>query len=143
VEENQLIGVIQVSQESTLRQKADELSREIIGAAIEVHKRLGPGLLESAYEECLCCELSLRGIEFKRQLPLPVIYKGQKLDCGYRLDMLVEDLVIIEVKAIEEICPIHEAQLLTYLRLRNSWLGLIINFNVLLLKDGIRRLVNG
>jgi len=138
-----LVGVNQESQEAALRLKADELSREIIGAGIEVHKRLGPGLLESAYEECLCCELGLRGIEFKRQLPLPVIYKGQKLDCGYRLDMLVEDLVIIEVKAIEEIAPIHEAQLLTYLRLRNSWLGLIMNFNVLMLKDGIRRLVNG
>ena len=138
-----MVGVNQESQEAALRLKADELSREIIGAGIEVHKRLGPGLLESAYEECLCCELGLRGIEFKRQLPLPVIYKGQKLDCGYRLDMLVEDLVIIEVKAIEEIAPIHEAQLLTYLRLRNSWLGLIMNFNVLMLKDGIRRLVNG
>jgi len=140
---NQLVGVIQESQEAALRLKADGLSREIIGAAIEVHKRLGPGLLESAYEECLCCELGLRGIEFKRQVPLPVIFKGQKLDCGYRLDMIVEDLVLIEVKAVEEIAPIHEAQLLTYLRLRDSWLGLIINFNVLMLKDGIRRLVNG
>jgi GxxExxY protein len=138
-----LVGTNQESQEAALRIKADGLSREIIGTGIEVHKRLGPGLLESAYEECLCCELGLRGIEFKRQLPLPVIYKGQRLDCGYRLDMLVEDLVIIEVKAIEEIAPIHEAQLLTYLRLRNSWLGLIMNFNVLMLKDGIRRLVNG
>jgi len=139
----QLVGVIQESQEAALRLKADGLSKEIIGAGIEVHRRLGPGLLEFAYEECLCCELGLRGIEFKRQLPLPVISKGQKLDCGYRLDMLVEDPVIIEVKAIEEIAPIHEAQLLTYLRLRNSWLGLIMNFNVLMLKDGIRRLVNG
>ena len=138
-----MVGVIQESQEAALRLKADGLSREIIGAAIEVHKRLGPGLLESAYEECLCCELGLRGIEFKRQVPLPVIFKGQKLDCGYRLDMIVEDLVLIEVKAVEEIAPIHEAQLLTYLRLRDSWLGLIINFNVLMLKDGIRRLVNG
>jgi GxxExxY protein len=138
-----LVSANQESQEAALRLKADGLSRKIIGAGIEVHKRLGPGLLESAYEECLCCELGLRGIEFKRQLPLPVIYKGQKLDCGYRLDMLIEDLVIIEVKAIEEIAPIHEAQLLTYLRLRNSWLGLIMNFNVLMLKDGIRRLVNG
>ena len=129
--------------DAAAKERANDLSNEVIGAAIEVHKRLGPGLLESAYEECLCCELGLRGIEFKRQVPLPVIYKGQKLDCGYRLDMLVEDLVIIEMKAIDDIAPIHEAQLLTYLRLRDSWLGLIINFNVLLLKDGIRRLVNG
>ncbi len=131
------------SQEENSRQRADELSKEIIGAAIEVHRRLGPGLLESAYEECLCCELSLRGIEFKRQVSLPVVYKGVKLDCGYRLDLLVGDLVILELKSVEKIEPIHEAQLLTYLRLRDSWLGLIINFNVKLLKDGVRRLVNG
>lgn len=131
------------AQDAHAKQRADELSKEIIGAAIEVHRQLGPGLLESAYEECLCCELGLKGIEFKRQVPQPVIYKSVKLDCGYRLDLLVEDLVIVEVKAVETIVPIHEAQLLTYLRLRGSWLGLIINFNVLLLKDGIRRLVNG
>lgn len=131
------------NQENSARLKADGLSREIIGAGIEVHRRLGPGLLESAYEECLCCELGLRGIEFKRQLPVPVVYRGKMLDCGYRLDVLVEDLIIIEVKAVEEIASIHEAQLLTYLRLKNLWLGLIMNFNVLMLKDGIRRLVNG
>jgi len=132
-----------VNQENSDRLKADGISREIIGAGIEVHRRLGPGLLESAYEECLCCELGLRGIEFKRQLPVPVVYRGKMLDCGYRLDVLVEDLIIIEVKAVEEIGLIHEAQLLTYLRLKNLWLGLIMNFNVLMLKDGIRRLVNG
>ena len=131
------------SQAASSRQRANELSKEIIGAAIEVHRLLGPGLLESAYEECLCCELELRGIEFKRQEPLPVVYKDVRLDCGYRLDLLVGDLVIVELKSVEKIEPIHEAQLLTYLRLRDSWLGLIINFNVKLLKDGVRRLVNG
>ena len=141
--ENFSCDAISEGQKEGSRHRADELSREIIGAAIEVHRRLGPGLLESAYEECLCCELGLKGIEFKRQVSLPLVYKGAKLDCGYRLDLLVEDLVIIEVNAIEAIGPIHEAQLLTYLRLRDSWLGLIINFNVLLLKDGISRLVNG
>jgi GxxExxY protein len=133
----------QEMQVSAERQKADELSREIIGAAIEVHKHLGPGLFESAYEECLCCELGLRGIKFKRQVPLPLNYKGMNLECGYRLDLLVEDLVVVELKALEAIEPIHEAQLLTYLKLRNTWLGMIINFNVKMLKDGVRRLVNG
>jgi GxxExxY protein len=128
---------------SAERQKADDLSREIIVAAIEVHKHLGPGLFESAYEECLCCELGLRGIEFKRQVPLPLNYKGMKLECGYRIDLLVEDLVVVELKTVEAIAPIHDAQLLTYLKLRNKWLGMIINFNVKLLKDGVRRLVNG
>lgn len=133
----------QEMQVSAERQRADELSREIIGAAIEVHKHLGPGLFESAYEECLCCELGLRGIKFKRQVPLPLNYKGMNLECGYRLDLLVEDLVVVELKAVEAIDPIHDAQLLTYLKLRNAWLGMIINFNVKKLKDGVRRLVNG
>ncbi len=121
----------------------NDISGKIIGAAIEVHKHLGPGLLESAYEECLCCEMQLRGIEFKRQVPLSLNYKGIVLDCGYRLDLLVEDKVIVELKSIEGLEPIHEAQMLTYLKLRNAWLGLIINFNVIMLKDGVRRLVNG
>ena len=121
----------------------NDISGKIIGAAIEVHKHLGPGLLESAYEECLCCEMQLRGIEFKRQVPLSLNYKGIVLDCGYRLDLLVEDKVIVELKSIEGFEPIHEAQMLTYLKLRNAWLGLIINFNVIMLKDGVRRLVNG
>jgi len=103
----------------------------------------GPGLLESAYEECLCCEMTLRGIKFERQVPLPLNYKGVDLDCGYRMDLLVEDKVIVELKSIEALEPIHDAQLLTYLRLRDAWLGLIINFNVIMLKDGVRRLVNG
>ncbi len=127
---------------ATIERQENEISGKIIGAAIEVHKHLGPGLLESAYEECLCRELDLRGIDFKRQVPLPLKYKGLKLDCGYRLDLLVEDKVIVELKTVEAIAPIHEAQILTYLKLRDIRLGLIINFNVPLLVKGIRRLVN-
>jgi GxxExxY protein len=127
---------------ATERQEND-ITGKIIGAAIEVHKHLGPGLLESAYEECLCCELHLRGIEFKRQVPLPLNYKGLKLDCGYRMDLLVEDKIVVELKTVEAIAPIHEAQMLTYLKLRDIRIGLIINFNVRLLVEGIRRLVNG
>ncbi|NJM06310.1 GxxExxY protein [Candidatus Gracilibacteria bacterium] len=123
--------------------RADALSKQLIGAAIEVHRALGPGLLESAYEACLCHELKLRSIPFERQVALPVIYKGTMLDCGYRLDLLVGNLVIVELKAIDELEPIHEAQLLTYLRLKKLWLGLLINFNVPVLKQGIKRLVNG
>jgi GxxExxY protein len=126
-----------------IERQENDISGKIIGAAIEVHKHLGPGLLESAYEECLCRELDLRGIDFKRQVPLPLSYKGLKLDCGYRLDLLVEDKVIVELKTVEAIAPIHEAQILTYLKLRDIRLGLIINFNVPLLVEGIRRLVNG
>jgi GxxExxY protein len=122
---------------------ANKITGEIIGAAIEVHKVLGPGLLESAYEECLCHELDIRGVAFERQVPLPMEYKGIKLDCGYRLDLVVEDNVIVELKSVNKIDPIHEAQLLTYLRLKRTRLGLIINFNVAVLKDGIRRIVNG
>lgn len=117
----------------------NKTTEQIIGAAIEVHKVLGPGLLESAYEECLCRELGLRGIQFERQRPLPVEYKGVKLDCGYRLDFLVENAVVVEIKSVSGIEPIHEAQLLTYLRLGGWKLGLLINFNVPVLKDGIRR----
>lgn len=117
----------------------NRITEQTIGAAIEVHKALGPGLLESAYEQCLCHELALRGIRFERQRPLPVEYKGVKLDCGYRLDLLVADAVVVEIKAVSEIEPIHEAQLLTYLRLGGWKLGLLINFNVSVLKDGIRR----
>ena len=117
-----------------------ELNREqVIGAAIEVHKALGPGLLESAYEECLCRELMLRSVPFDRQRPLPVKYKGTALDCGYRLDLLVAGAVVVEIKAVEAFEPIHEAQLLTYLKLGGWKLGLLINFNVPVLKDGIRR----
>lgn len=119
----------------------EELTSEIIAAAIEVHRCLGPGLLESTYEECLCRELALRGIPFVKQHPLPVKYKGVLLDCGYRLDIVVADTVIIEIKSVEALEPIHEAQLLTYLRLSEKKVGLLINFNVTMLKDGIKRRV--
>jgi GxxExxY protein len=117
----------------------NQITEQIIGGAIEVHKVLGPGLLESAYEDCLCRELVIRGIPFERQRPLPVEYKGTRLDCGYRLDFLVAGLVVVEVKAVSSIEPVHEAQLLTYLKLGGWKLGLLINFNVPILKDGIRR----
>lgn len=119
----------------------ESLKENIIGAAIEVHKYLGPGLLESAYEKCLCHELNLRGLKFERQKPIPLEYKGIKLDCGYRLDIVVEEKVILEIKTVDAITPVHEAQLLTYLRLANLKVGLILNFNVPVLKDGIRRMV--
>jgi GxxExxY protein len=109
--------------------------------AIEVHRNLGPGLLESAYEECLCHELHLRGLDFKRQVALPLLYKGLKLDCGYKLDLIVQDQVILELKAVDKLLPIHEAQLLTYLRLTGKRVGLLINFNVPLLTQGIIRKV--
>jgi len=123
--------------------KVNEITEAVIGAAIEVHRHLGPGLLESAYEECLCQELTLRKIPFERQRGLPVEYKGLRLDCGYRLDLLVAETVVVEVKAVESLLPIHEAQLLTYLRLGGWRVGLLINFNVPVLKQGIRRRVLG
>jgi len=119
----------------------NELTYEVIGAAIEVHRTLGPGLLESSYRECLCQELSLRRIDFQREYGLPVQYKGIQLGCGYRLDVLVADLIVVAIKAIEALSPIHDAQLLTYLRLGGWKVGLLINFNVVVLKDGIRRRV--
>jgi GxxExxY protein len=118
-----------------------ELTQAILSAAIEVHKALGPGLLESAYEECLCHELSLRKLAYKRQVPLPITYKEVKLDCGYRLDVIVEDTVVLELKSVEKVLPIHEAQLLTYLQLSGKRVGLLINFNVIVLRDGIMRRV--
>jgi len=119
----------------------EELTEQIIGAAVEVHRELGPGLLESAYEESLCHELHLREIKFQRQLDLPVGYKGLKLDCGYRLDIVVDDAILVELKSIEQVLPIHQAQLLTYLRLSGKKVGLLINFNVAVLKNGIIRRV--
>lgn len=119
----------------------NKTTEAIIGAAIEVHRHLGPGLLESAYEECLCEELVLRKIPFKRQILLPVIYKSKKLDIGYRIDLLVNDEVIVELKTVEMILPIHGAQTLTYMRLGGWQVGLILNFNVTVLKNGIKRLV--
>ncbi len=124
-------------------QNVNQTTEAIIGSAIEVHKHLGPGLLESAYEECLCHELSLRNIPFQKQVPLPVVYKGTKLDCGYRVDLLVKDEVVVELKAIESILPIHEAQALTYMRLGSWKVGLIINFNTPIVVKGIKRLVLG
>jgi GxxExxY protein len=122
-------------------EQKDPRTARIIGAAIEVHRALGPGLLESAYEECLCHELYLRGLAFQRQVDLPVPYKGLKLDCGYKMDVVVEDEVVLELKSIEKILPVHEAQLLTYLKLSGKRVGLLINFNVPLLTQGIIRRV--
>lgn len=118
-----------------------ETTDAIIGAGIEVHKALGPGLLESAYEQALCHGLHLRGLTFERQVPLPVQYKGAKLCCGYRLDVVVEDEVVIEVKSVEKLVPLHEAQLMTYLRLSGKGVGLLLNFNVPVFRDGIMRRV--
>lgn len=118
-----------------------ELTEQIIGACIEVHRALGPGLLESAYEAALCHELKLRGVPFEKQVALPVTYKGTKLDCGYRLDLVVANLVLVELKSVETLERIHEAQLLTYLKLGGYKVGLLINFNVPMLKDGIIRRV--
>lgn len=118
-----------------------ELSHAIIGAAIEIHRNLGPGLLEAVYEECLAREFILREIPFERQKPIPLMYKDLKLECGYRLDFLVSSRIVVEIKSIEAIAPIHESVMLTYLRLSESPLGLLINFNVPILKDGIRRFV--
>jgi|HubBroStandDraft_6_1064221.scaffolds.fasta_scaffold228038_2 GxxExxY protein len=128
------------------RHREDEDARDprtspIIGAAIEVHRHLGPGLLETAYEECLCHELKLRGLDFKRQMDLPVIYKGLSLDCGYRIDLVVQDEVILELKSVEKLLPVHQAQILTYMRLAGKKVGLLINFNVPLLTQGIVRRV--
>jgi GxxExxY protein len=120
----------------------NELSNRITGAAIEVHKALGPGLLESAYEECMCHELTLRSLSYERQKPLPITFKGKKLDCGYRLDIVVERTIILELKSCENIEPIHKAQLLTYVKLSGLHLGLLLNFNTPLMRDGIFRIVN-
>lgn len=120
---------------------SDPTSRSVIGAAIEVHKSLGPGLLESAYESCLCHELIQRGVSVQRQHPLPLIYKGVQIDCGYRLDLLVENCVIVELKSVEQVKPIHEAQLLSYLKLSGCTVGLLLNFNSMRMVDGITRRV--
>ena len=120
----------------------NEISEKIIGCAIQVHRELGPGLLESSYEACLYYELVQSGLFVERQKPLPIIYKDVNLDCGYRLDLLVENKVIVELKSVEELNDINLAQVLTYLKLSKCKLGLLMNFNVLLLKDGIKRIVN-
>lgn len=126
----------------TQRMRLNDISGQIIDAAMRVHTALGPGLLESAYEACLKYELEKRGLKVKQQVGLPVIYDGVRIDLGYRLDLLVENEVIVELKAVETLSPVHEAQLLSYLKLSGKKIGLLINFNVSRLKDGIRRVVN-
>jgi len=119
----------------------DRLTEKVIGLAIEVHRQLGPGLLESANEECLCLELQEAGLAFRRQVPLPITYKSVRLDCGYRLDLVIEDQLILELKSVESLLPIHEAQVLTYMKLSGLRTGLLLNFNSTVLKNGIRRLM--
>ena len=116
----------------------DPLTEKIIGFAISIHRDLGPGLLESAYEECLCYEIEQSGLSFRRQSALPIVYKSVRLDCGYRMDIVVENRVIVELKTVERLLPIHEAQMLTYLKLSGIRIGLLLNFNTPVLKDGIR-----
>ena len=129
--------------EAAAKVRAQAVSGDVIAAAIEVHRQLGPGLLESVYRACLGQELRLRGIDQRQEVPLPVTYKGLPLEVGHRVDMLVEDLVIVELKSVEELEPVHQLQLLTYLRLSGRWLGLLINFNTALLKHGLRRVLDG
>jgi GxxExxY protein len=119
----------------------DLLTEKVIGLAIGVHRQLGPGLLESAYEECLCYELAEANFVFRRQVVLPIVYKSVRLDCGYRLDVVIENRLILELKAVERLLPIHEAQVITYLRRSSIPIGLLLNFNSVVLKHGIRRLV--
>jgi GxxExxY protein len=119
----------------------NDLTREIIGAAIEVHKQLGPGMLESAYEECLSYELRSRGLSVERQKPVPVVYKEVKLECGYRIDLLINDTVVLELKSVDALARVHEAQILTYMRFAKKSIGLLMNFNVTALKNGIKRYV--
>ncbi|MFA5239766.1 MAG: GxxExxY protein [Phycisphaerae bacterium] len=124
------------------KDKLNQITEAVIGAAVNVHRTLGPGLLESAYEACLVFELAERGLKVEQQKPLSVVYREVKLDCGYRLDILVEEVVIVEVKSIDQLAPIHKAQLLSYLKLSGCKVGLLINFNVRVLKDGVVRVVN-
>jgi GxxExxY protein len=120
----------------------NQVTESIIGCAIEMHRALGPGLLESIYEECLAVELDLRGVSFEQQICVPIQYKGQRVASDLRIDLLVEQRIVVELKAVEKILPVHDAQLLTYLRLTGNAVGLLINFNVPILRDGLRRLVN-
>jgi GxxExxY protein len=125
-----------------VKDQLDSITRRIIGAAIEVHRRVGPGLLESAYEACLAFELRQLGLKVEQQKPLPLLYKEVKLECGYRMDLVVENEVLVEIKAIEKLMPVHEAQLLSYLRISEKHVGLLINFHVRVLKHGLKRIVN-
>ena len=133
--------MLEISEQTEVELQCSDVTDKIIAAAIEVHRNLGPGLLESAYEECLNHELQLRGIPRARQVGLPLTYKGLNLNCGYRMDLVVDNLVIIELKCVERILPVHEAQLLTYLRLANIRVGLILNFHTKRIMDGFRRMV--
>ena len=133
---------MQIQRDEMIR-RSNALSNKIIGAAIEVHRQTGPGLLESAYEACLCRELELNHIPFVRQAPIALDYKGLELECGYRLDILVSGLVVVEIKSVESLQLVHTSQLTTYLKLSELWLGLLINFNEPLLRDGTKRIVNG
>ena len=132
-------GYTEFHREKMIIMQLNEITQKIIGCAIQVHKSLGPGLLESAYEECLSYELIKNGLSIKRQQPTPVVYKEIKLECGYRIDILVENAVVLELKVVDEFNPVHEAQILTYMKFSNKQLGLLINFNVTVLKNGIRR----
>jgi GxxExxY protein len=127
----------------TERERLNGITESIIGAAIRIHKALGPGLLESAYEHCLAYELTKRNLRVEQQKPLPLVYEQVKLECGYRIDLVVEGSVVVEIKSVDELAPIHEAQILTYLKLSGCKLGLLINFNVPVVKDGIHRYING
>jgi GxxExxY protein len=124
------------------KDRLDSITRRIIGAAIEVHRRLGPGVLESAYGTCLAFELRQMGLKIEEQKALPVVYRDVKLDCGYRLDLVIEDSLVVEIKAVDQLAPIHDAQLLSYLRLSGKRVGLLINFHVRVLKNGLKRIVN-
>jgi GxxExxY protein len=126
----------------TETQRLNQITEKVIGCGIEVHRALGPGLLESAYEHCLCYELSQAGLEFQRQVDLPVVYKSVKLDCGYRMDVVVENTLVLEIKAVERLVPVHEAQLLSYLKLAKKPIGLLLNFHAAVLKNGIKRIRN-
>ena len=130
-------------EERAYRADTDLLSNQIIGAAIEVHRHLGPGLMESTYHKCMRRELGLRSVSYRTEVTIPIVYKGEPIEDGYRIDLLVENAVIVELKCVASILPVHEAQLLTYLRLTGLWLGLLINFNTPILAKGILRLVNG
>jgi GxxExxY protein len=140
---NNAVSTAEGAENAEIVKSLNELTEAIIGSGMEVHRALGPGLLESTYEMCLCRELSIRGLRFERQVPIAVEYKGVKLDCGYRADVVVEDSILVEIKAIDSLGSIHEAQLLSYLKLGGWKIGLLINFNVELLKHGIRRRVLG
>ena len=126
---------------STLSGEIEELSRNLVDSAFKVHQTLGPGLLESVYEACLCVELRKRGIRYKSQAPIPLVYEGVSIEAGLRLDLLVESSIILEIKSVERLLPVHQSQLLTYLKLADLHLGLLINFNVAMFKQGVRRII--